>query len=58
MIVKSEEGYYKVQIFWRGKRELVHLGLLRGKEYAVGLTPTEAKQIAYALLLAAEKIDP
>ena len=59
MIVKTENNAgrdYNVQI--RRLGEKVSLGLLRGKEFSVSLTQAEAKRVAYALLLAADGINP
>ena len=59
MIVKTESNAgmdYNVQISRLGVQ--VKLGLVRGKEFYVSLTKAEAKRVAYALLLAADEINP
>ena len=37
---------------------LIHLWLILQKEFSVNLTRAEAKRVAYALLLAADGINP
>ena len=57
MIIKTESSSeYDVTVYkFAGK---VHLGLKRGKEFYANLTAAEAKRVAYALLMAADGIDP
>ena len=59
MIVKTENlngRDYNVRIQRLGEK--VNLGLILRKEFSVNLTRAEAKRVAYALLLAADGIDP
>ena len=57
MIIKTSDGTYKrVKVDAFGDK--VRLVLGAGYEYACHMTPAEAKRIAYALLLAADGIDP
>ena len=58
MIIRAENsGYdYDVRIHQTGDK--VHLGLTMQNEFARQLTRQEAKRVAYALLLAADGIEP
>ena len=55
--IKIGDSIYNVKITNLGP-ETVGLTLVAGNEYACHMTPAEAKRIAYALLLAADGIDP
>lgn len=57
MRIKKKPSEYDVVVSRTGNT-LVRIALQRGKEYSEHLTQEEAKRVAYALLLAADGIEP
>ena len=55
MIIKTS-SYYSVKVERRDREVLV--ALKAEYEYSAKLNPTEVKRIAYALLLAADGVEP
>lgn len=53
----NRDASYSINVRVRSDRK-VHLGLVGEREYATGLTPADAKRVAYALLLAADGDEP
>ena len=59
MIIKTADSTYtSVRVAGSFLPDRISLTLVAGNEYACHMTPAEAKRIAYALLLAADGIDP
>ena len=59
MIIDPEGEYYTDKHFCPTSNGRVHLGLMGdGKQFAAQLTRADAKHVAYALLVAADGIDP
>ena len=59
MIIKTGDSTYtRVRVAASFLPDKISLTLVAGKEYACHMTPAEVKRIAYALLLAADGIDP